>query len=281
MPPLGPIPLALALAATVLLGSVSALGAFSVGDSGHSHESIWRVTDIGLYMNKSFLDLSGAGDAVTAAIETWREADSRLPHVWPIVGNVDDVGYRADQNNRNTIRYAADGEPRAKGALAITLVTYDGDTATIHDADIVINGIYQFDDNGKYREQRGASGAHSAYDLGDVLAHEMGHWFGLPDDTTDSSAIMYPYFDPGETRRKSLSDNDKQALSSLYDNVASDSNKSSACSVSVGPTRYHSPKYALVGIGLIVLTQFFRRRLALAKSATGNSRMARGPQRRV
>ncbi len=281
MPPLGPITLAVALATTLLLGSVSALGAFSVGDNGQSHESIWRVTDVGLYMDKSFVEISGAGDALIAAIETWSEADSRLPHVWPIVGNVDELGYRADQNNRNTVRYVADGEPRAKGALAITLVTYDGDTATIHDADIVINGIYKFDDNGKYCGQRGASGTHSAYDLGDVLAHEMGHWFGLPDDTTDTSAIMYPYFDPGETRRKGLSDSDKQALSGLYDSVASGGNKTSACSISVGANRYHSAKYGLVGIGLIALTQIFRRRRVSASSATGNSRMARGPQWRV
>ncbi len=280
MPPLGPITLALALATTLLLGSVSALGAFSVGDSGRSHESIWRVPDIGLYMDNSFLDLSGAGDAVIAAIETWREADPRLPHVWPIVGSVDELGYRADQTNRNTIRHAVNGEPRAKGALAITVVTYDGDTATIHDADIVINGIYKFDENGKYCGQRGANGLHSAYDLGDVLAHEMGHWFGLPDDATDSTAIMYPYFDPGTTRRKSLSDNDKQALSSLYDNAANDGNKSSACSVSVGPNQSRSPKYALAGIGLVALIQFLRRRLPL-RSPERNSMMARGPHRWV
>ena len=269
MPPLGPITLSLALATTLLLGSVSALGAFSVGESGQSHDSIWRVTDIGLYMDSSFVDLSGAGDAVVAALETWGSADSRLPHVWPVVGSVDELGYRANQSNRNTIRYAAGGEPLAHGALAITMVTYDDDTGTIVDADIVINGIYQFDDNSKYCGQRGDSDAHSAYDLGDVVAHEMGHLFGLPDETADSTAIMYTYFDPGQSRRKCTSDADKQALANLYDNVASDGNKSPACSVSVGPGRYQWPPSILGGIGLIALTQFLRRRPIPVKFTAG------------
>ena len=233
MPQPGSLTTTIALAATLLLASAKAPAAIAEGDSGNTHQSVWRVTDVGLYMDPSFLELPGAGEALLDAVDIWEAADSRLPHVWPVIGNADELGYREGQDNRNTIRYAADGEPRAKGALAVTMVAYDSAQLTILDADIVINGVYQFDDNNKYCGQRGPINDGNTYDLGDVVAHEMGHWFGLPDDTADPTAIMYPYFDPGVTRRKELSDGDRAALDDLYSHDAGHAT-SPSCSLATG-----------------------------------------------
>ena len=268
---------ALALATTLSLASQSALGEIAAGDSGNSHQSTWRVADVGIYLDKSLIELSGAGDAIVEAVDMWRSADPRLPHVWPVVGNVDDLGYREGQNNRNTIRYAADGEPRAKGALAVTIVTYDSELFTIYDADIVINGVYKFDDNGKYCGQRGSNGEHNAYDLRDVLAHEFGHWFGLPDDTDDPTAIMYPFFDSGVTRRKSLGDGDRQALDDLYAGDAGNQNKPTACTVARIGGNSDSGVHFWVVFSLIGAMQRVRRGRRTASGDTVNSNTARGP----
>jgi hypothetical protein len=121
---------------------------------------------------------------------------------------------------------------------------------TILDGDIVINGVYRFDSTGQFRDQQGSKGDHGAYELVDVLSHEFGHWFGLPDNFGDSTAIMYPYFDPSDTRRRTLSDSDKQALDDLYVRSSATDNKSASCKIGTGGSPHHSGgfvAFAMVG----------------------------------
>ena len=120
----GQYAVALALAATVLLGGSQAHAGTADAASNGSHTSVWRESDVGLYLDGSLLKLPDVGDAVITAIETWTSTDSRLPHVWPVIGAADELGYRLKESNRNTVRYAASGEPLARGALAIALVRF-------------------------------------------------------------------------------------------------------------------------------------------------------------
>ena len=258
---LAPMRTALALTFALLLTANGASASTAAADNVDSHESTWRVEDLGLYMDKSILGLPGGGDAIVNALELWQRANSRLPRVWPIIGEVDDVGYRSGQSNRNTIRYTAGGEPRAKGALAITVVTFDSQKATIDDADIIVNGAYSFDDNGQYVGLKGSDSAHNAYDIGDVLAHEMGHFFGLPDNPDDNTAIMYPLFDAGVTRRKTLSDTDTQALDDLYSSTGSNPTNSGSCSVARVPHQFPRGWAGLgwTALGMALLLQKIRR----------------------
>jgi hypothetical protein len=156
-------------------------------------------------------------------------------------GKSDSLGYRDGETNRNTIRFADCGAPQAKGALAVTLVSYDSAQSTIVDGDIVINGIYRFGDLRNDGTSRKVS-SRPVYDLTDVLVHELGHWFGLADNREDPTAIMYPYFNPGEVRSLTLGKSDIEALDTLYASSQTP-NKHPACSVAApgAGCRYGAP----------------------------------------
>ena len=244
----GRIALASVVSTAVLFASSAALAEITVGENGDSHESVWQASDVGLCLDGSLLAVPDIGEAVAAALQLWNDADERLPHVWPYFGHADATGYRPGQSNRNTLRYAASGYPEAKGALAITLVSYDSEKKVIKDADIVLNGIYQFTDLG---QSGGHSASSRAYDVSDVLLHELGHFFGLPDNYDDSSAVMYPYFDPGTTRNHSVSDGDKQALDDLYSAGSTPAASSASCGVGAWGRRHaHS---GLLVAGMLIL----------------------------
>jgi hypothetical protein len=271
----GRIALASAVSAAVLFASSAALADITVGKNGESHDSVWQVSDLGLYLDGSLLALPDVGEVVASALQSWNDADARLPHVWPFLGQADSTGYRSGQTNRNTLRFAVSGYPDAKGALAITLVSYDSEKKVIKDADIVVNGIYKFAD---LNPHVGQSVPSKAYDISDILLHELGHFFGLPDNYDDSSAVMYPYFDPGETRNHSVSDSDKQALDDLYAAGTAPPAKTASCSVGHWGHTQRSSDYLLAGSLILGLARIRRNatRSPVFSSASG---MAKRPRR--
>jgi hypothetical protein len=256
---LGRTSLAAFLVALVVLSTRESQAGIEVGTNGASHDSVWKATNVDLYLDPSLDELSGASTIMARALSIWN-SDARLPHVSLLVGKADAIGYREGQTNRNTVRFMANGAAIAKGALAITEVSYDAETYAIVDGDIILNGIYTF---GNLR-QSGAlpcTGNKAVYDLTDVLTHELGHWFGLPDDTDHPLALMYPYFDPDETRTLVLADSDIQAVDQLYSSTSTSNQSKASCSISI-PSRGHE-SCALVTSALIGLSIMRRKRNGL------------------
>jgi len=161
------------------------------------------------------VDLLGtkAFDAIVAAATTWQNAPGILPTMVVDRGPEDEVGYRRTGKNRNTVRFSADGDPLANGALAITVITFDAHAKQILDADVVLNGEHGFD----FYDHDARSEGRSTYDLQNVLTHEFGHLLGLGEDFVDEDATMFAYSQPGETGKRDLEVVDKDSIASLYD----------------------------------------------------------------
>jgi Matrixin len=161
------------------------------------------------------VDLLGreAFDAVVSAATTWQSAPGILPTMVVERGPEDEVGYRRSGRNRNTVRFSADGDPLANGALAITVITFDAHAKQILDADVVLNGEHGFD----FFDHDARHEGMSTYDLQNVLTHEFGHLLGLGEDFVDEDATMFAYSQPGETGKRDLELVDKDSIAALYD----------------------------------------------------------------
>jgi hypothetical protein len=153
-----------------------------------------------------------AFDAVVRAASEWQAAPGILPTLVVQRGPEDPIGYRRSGKNKNTVRFAADGDPLANGALAITVITFDAHAKEILDADVVLNGEHGFD----FFDHDARDEGRSTYDLQNVLTHELGHLLGLGEDLTDVNATMYAFSQPGETGKRDLEVVDEMSIADLY-----------------------------------------------------------------
>jgi Matrixin len=113
---------------------------------------------------------------------------------------------------------------------ALTTLSFDRRTGRILDADIEVNGAFH-----TYTTADDLV----SIDIRNVLTHEAGHVFGL-DHSLSSDATMYRKASAGETKKRDLSADDREALCFLYP-IASDppwlgqgSATSSGCAIAEG-----------------------------------------------
>jgi hypothetical protein len=192
---------------------------------------------------------SQAFDAVVNAARVWQTAAPDLPRLVVRRGHSARIGYRSDGANHNVVRFEGGGEPRANGALAITVLTYDSETGEILDADIVLNGIHPFS---------AEDGDARSFDLQNVLTHEIGHFLGLGEDTDDSGATMYAYSELGETDKRVLHEGDVARVAQLYGSAPG---PNGGRGVSLAPPP-HSAAWAGFGAAVAAIMVRLRRRIA-------------------
>jgi hypothetical protein len=166
----------------------------------------------------------GSLEALVGAVSAWQTLPALLPTMVVERSSLQKVGYFPKQANFNTVRYAADGDPMANGALAITIITFDTEAQQILDADIVVNGEHRF---GVVADV--AATPAGIYDLQNVLTHELGHLLGLGENFEDKHATMYAYSLPLETEKRDLGDPDVSSVSTLYDSLPPEESALAGC----------------------------------------------------
>jgi hypothetical protein len=214
----------------------------------------WHEDKIVLTVDPSYTALPYGREALAAAVLAWTSAASELPVVEIVESDVEGHSLTEEANKLDhRISFAPLGEARAKGALAITLVTVNTDADQLVDADIVVNGGHYFTDVTTYSDEARFK-SKNTYDLQNVLVHELGHWFGLGENYTNPEASMYAYVDPFETKKRDLSSDDVTAVQLAYWH-ADNPNENTGCHLA-----RHQQNSGISGLGFLAATIWILRR---------------------
>jgi hypothetical protein len=213
----------------------------------------WRRAQTKVYLDSS---LDSLGDDARAAIQnafaTWSVADPELPQLE--FERTDKAVLSAKPDGKNTVLVAPITVKGHEHDLAITLTYSDEETGDIVEADIIVNSEYPFrtlksqddgiarhesdyNDDGTQKTATSDSGLETtvsaarasctamaqrascegnAYDLQNVVTHEVGHFYGLGEDMEDSAATMYYCTSRCETHKRVLTVSDTRVVTSLY-----------------------------------------------------------------
>ncbi|MCB9629196.1 MAG: matrixin family metalloprotease [Sandaracinaceae bacterium] len=236
------------------------------------------------------LDLSVAQieGVMDASFRTWLDVtcDGASPG-FDVLGYVEratcqEAQYRVNRGNVNVVAFVSDWEARDydPAAFAITTVWHNTSTGTILDVDVMINeqlGPYAICPAGGCPA---ALPRDQVVDLQNVVTHELGHFFGIAHSDVPN-ATMYLSAARGETLKRSLADDDIEALCTIYppgalpactdytprgglDLNCEDDARGSSCAVGAPATseRDGAPMglFALAGAVALMLRQGTRRR---------------------
>lgn len=226
-------------------------GSAGLKHTQHGVDVRWRLAQTKVYLDAS-LDTLGddAREAVTEAFSTWASVDGQLPQL-EFEGTRRAV-LSAKPDGKNTVLVAPITVKGHEHDLAITLTYSDERSGDIVEADIIINAEYPFrtlksDDDGIQASAQSSGDGQSAltsdsgqqptvsaarasctataqrascqgnaYDLQNVMTHEVGHFFGLGEDMEDSATTMYYCTSRCETHKRVLTVSDTQVMASLY-----------------------------------------------------------------
>ncbi len=231
------------------LGAVSlsfgAWSGLSCSDFIFVDKGLTQRTDVGFQ--------SGASDNVNLVV--WRS------HACSQVVQDDPDCTSTDSKAEQRCRSKYDCWLSSPSTVAITTATYYPPTGEILDADIELNEAYR-------TFSIACPGACAdADDVQNTVTHEVGHVTGLADlyDVASEESTMYWSAAPGETKKRTLSDDDIQGLCSIYPKGAETvvcktpayRVVGAGCGAAPGGPL---PTLAVVALGLQLLAQNGRRR---------------------
>ncbi len=215
------------------------------GDTGDPTR--WHVDAVEVTLDSSLHQLGVDGqDKIRASFGSWIETDANLPAVR---FNIDKgASGKAVQDGVNRVIAAPITLPGHEKDLAIT-ISYITPSGTIVEADMIINTTHPFTIDSHTCSKR--------YDLQSVATHEVGHFFGLGEDTEDHEATMFFKTSPCETKKRTLSDPDWMTVEILYDQSAKNTAEAGvSCSVRSLPK---NSSYAWCFLPIVGLIAAFRR----------------------
>ncbi|MBF0537648.1 MAG: matrixin family metalloprotease [Nitrospirae bacterium] len=202
-----------------LLWSSNAL-AFGVNMTSSGAIITHKQPGVTLYVNPTG-GPTDALDAITTAMQTWNSvATTSFRYIYAGTTTATSCG-----NNDGVNNMCFNLDNSNTGSLAVNSVWYDPATGEILDDDINFNTKYLYS----------TDLTPSSYDLQNIATHELGHCQSLKDlyDTTDSEKTMYGYAAKGETKKRTLEQDDMDGITALY--------PAASCAYNISPTSQVMP----------------------------------------
>ena len=186
----------------VSIGLVAILAAsLSAYDYGGIH---WDDSDLPVTweMNENgTADCTGEFGAVRAGYQTWENVSSSYFTETYVGTSTRGLGY----DGHNVVSW---GDSEGEGTLAVCWTWYDGATGRIVESDIEFQDKYTWSSTGEAGK----------YDVQNIGTHEFGHTLLLGDlyGGGDTEKTMYGYSSAGETKKRSLHQDDIDGIRYIY-----------------------------------------------------------------
>ena len=154
--------------------------------------------------------VANAKAAITASYKVW---DDKAGGVAFIEG----ATTTATRYKLDGINLVAWGSVSASGAIAVTYTWYNSVTKVVVEQDIIMNVKLPWAHTDASNPDA-TCGVLTAYEVQNILTHEVGHVFGLDDlyDSADQDLTMYGYGAKGELKKETLGRGDLAGMAALY-----------------------------------------------------------------
>ena len=110
------------------------------------------------------------------------------------------------KNSANQITHINMGKNKMMMDTRLTQVKIVGSVAYNTEVDINVNTAYPWS----------TTGDPNAYDFQNCFTHELGHLLGLNDENSKSDSTMYSVTSVGETKKRTLAQDDKNGIGVIY-----------------------------------------------------------------
>jgi hypothetical protein len=228
--------------------------AYAIVAGENGQQLRWSVDTVPFRLDPALEQLLPEGQILAAAqmaFDAWRGLP-RVPDLVLRPGVPASPGHHvgSETNGMYLIRDWT-GKPKQ---LAVTLVTYEGATGHILDADILVNadGPYALlDESGPVDPRH--------YDLGAILTHEAGHSLGLDDSDSSPAATMWPLINPGDTYQRMISEDDEAGVIANYAGALAQPSAGCGPASVLGRPAQRDTAFWLVLSALALLLWFARR----------------------
>lgn len=158
---------------------------------------------------------AGAVDAIKKAFAEWENVSTAGISFSFVVENASTPPPSVSNEGTNAIIWVTSNWTHGSNIAAYTTTHVSGVTGEIQGADMEFNGTPGFTQNNPWSANAGAPDT-GTLDIQNMATHEVGHFVGIDHHTINTDATMYNIMVKEETKKRSLHQDDIDAVSFLY-----------------------------------------------------------------